>query len=39
MKIYQEAVDLSRGANFLPMKMRYRLPMQKENVDVFLFKQ
>lgn len=36
MKIYQEAVDLSRGANFLPMKMRYRLPMQKENVDVFL---
>ena len=36
MKIIQEAVDLSRGLNFVPMKMRYRLPMQKNNVSVFL---
>ena len=36
MKIFQEAVELSRGLNFMPMKMRYRLPMQKNGVSVFL---
>lgn len=36
MKIIQEAVDLSRGLNFVPMNMRYRLPAQKEDVSVFL---
>lgn len=36
MKIFQEAVDLSRGMNFLPMKMRYRLPSQKEDTTIFL---
>lgn len=36
MKIFQEAVELSRGMNFIPMKMRYRLPDKKDNVNVFL---
>ena len=36
MKIFQEAVELSRGLNFMPIKMRYRLPMQKNGVSVFL---
>lgn len=37
MKFYQEAaVDLSRGANFLPQRMRYRLPNQKTDTSIFL---
>lgn len=36
MEIIQEAVDLSRGLNFVPMKMRYRLPSQKNDTSVFL---
>ena len=37
MKFYQEAaVDLSRGINFMPQRMRYRLPNQKSDTSIFL---
>ena len=34
--IIQEAVDLSAGRNFIPNRMRYRLPMSKTNNSIFL---
>lgn len=36
MKIIQEAVDLSRGINFMPMNQRYSLPIQKTDNSIFL---
>lgn len=37
MKFYQEAaIDLSRGTNFLPQRMRYRLPDKKTDTSIFL---
>lgn len=36
MEIIQEAVELSRGINFMPMKQRYRLPIQKTDTSIFL---
>ena len=36
MPVIQEAVDLSAGRNFIPNRMRYRLPMSKTNTSVFL---
>lgn len=37
MSFYQEtAIDISRGSNFLPQRMRYRLPASKENTSVYL---
>ena len=36
MPVIQEAVDLSAGRNFIPNRMRYRLPMSKTNNSVFL---
>lgn len=36
MPVIQEAVDLSTGRNFIPNRMRYRLPMIKTNTSVFL---
>ena len=36
MSIIQEAVDLSAGRNFIPNRMRYKLPMSKTNNSVFL---
>ena len=36
MPIIQEAVDLSAGRNFIPNRMRYRLPMNKNNTSIFL---
>lgn len=36
MEIIQEAVELSRGINFIPMKQRYRLPIQKTDTSIFL---
>lgn len=37
MSIFQEAaVELSRGINFMPMKQRYRLPIQKTDTSIFL---
>lgn len=32
----QEAVDLSRGQNFVPMRMRYKLPQQQTGVGIYL---
>jgi len=34
--IIQEAVDISSGRNFIPNRMRYRLPMSKTNNSIFL---
>lgn len=37
MSFYQEtAIDISRGSNFLPQRMRYRLPANKEDTSVYL---
>lgn len=37
MAIFQEAaVDLSRGLNFIPQRMRYRLPTQKTDTSIYL---
>lgn len=36
MEIIQEAVELSRGINFMPMRQRYRLPIQKTDTSIFL---
>lgn len=37
MSFYQEtAIDISRGSNFLPQRMRYRLPTNKENTSVYI---
>lgn len=37
MSIFQEAaIDLSRGSNFIPQKMRYRLPLTKNGTSVYL---
>lgn len=37
MSFYQEtAIDISRGSNFLPQRMRYRLPANKENTSVYI---
>ena len=37
MKFYQEAaIDLSRGTNFLPQRMRYRLPDKKTDTSIYL---
>ena len=36
MAVIQEAVDISTGRNFIPNRMRYRLPMSKTNNSVFL---
>ncbi len=37
MAIFQEAaVDLSRGLNFIPQRMRYRLPTNKDDTSVYL---
>ena len=33
---YQEAVSLNNGANFLPIRMKLRLPEQKNDVSVYL---
>ena len=36
MPVIQEAVDISTGRNFIPNRMRYRLPMVKTNTSIFL---
>lgn len=36
MPVIQEAVDITAGRNFIPNRMRYRLPMSKTNNSVFL---
>lgn len=36
MPVIQEATDISAGRNFIPNRMRYRLPMSKTNNSVFL---
>lgn len=36
MPFIQEAVDIKSGDNFMPKRMRYRLPLQKNDVSVFL---
>lgn len=36
MPIIQEAVDLSTGRNFVPNRLRYRLPNGKTNNSIFL---
>lgn len=37
MILFQEAaVEISRGLNFMPQRMRYRLPNQKTDTSVFL---
>ena len=37
MKIFQEAaVDLAVGVNFLPQRMRYKFPQQKNDVSIYL---
>lgn len=36
MRYIQEAVSFTAGSNFLPMKMRYRLPDTKNDTSVFL---
>ena len=36
MKYIQEAVAFTAGSNFMPVRMRYRLPAQKNGVSVFL---
>lgn len=35
-RFYQEAVSLNNGANFLPIRMKLRLPEQKNDVSVYL---
>ena len=34
--IQEAAVDLSRGLNFIPQRMRYRLPINKDDTSVYL---
>ena len=34
--IQETAVDLSRGMNFIPQRMRYRLPNNKDNTSIYL---
>lgn len=37
MAIFQEAaVDLSRGLNFIPQRMRYRLPANEQDTSIYL---
>ena len=36
MPVIQEAVDLSAGRNFIPNRLKYRLPMSKTNNSIFL---
>ena len=36
MPVIQEAVDISSGRNFIPNRLKFRLPMSKTNNSIFL---